>query len=38
MLLGALGADLFGNLLTVKGIHRAGEGIVGAGEGNNMDF
>ena len=43
MLLGALGASLFGNLLTGKGIHiagkgkgihRAGEGIVRAGEGN----
>ena len=47
MLLGTLGARLLGNLLTGKGIHRAGkgkgihragEGIVRAGEGNNMDF
>ena len=47
MLLGTLGASLLGNLLTGKGIHRAGkgkgirragEGIVRAGEGNNMDF
>ena len=47
MLLGTLGASLLGNLLTGKGIyragkgkgiHRTGEGIVRAGEGNNMDF
>ena len=47
MLLGTLGASLLGNLLTGKGIHRAGkgkgihragEGIVRAGEGNKMDF
>ena len=47
MLLGTLGASLLGNLLTAKGIHRAGkgkgihragEGIVRAGEGNNMNF
>ena len=48
MLLGALGASLLGNLLTGrgiyragkgKGINRAGEGIVRAGYGNNkMDF
>ena len=37
MLLGTLGASLLGNLLACKGIHRAGEGIVRAGEGN-MDF
>ena len=46
-LLGTLGASLLGNLLTEKGIYRAGkgkgiqragEGIVRAGEGNNMDF
>ena len=46
MLLGRLGASVLGNLLTGKGIHRAGkgkgihrvgEGIVRAGEGN-MDF
>ena len=47
MSLGTLGASLLGNLLTGKGIHRAGkgkgihranEGIVGAGEGNKLDF
>ena len=45
ILLGTLGASLLGNLLTgkgvnkkVKGIHRAGERIVTAGEGNNMNF
>ena len=47
MLLGTLGAILLGNFLTRKGIrragkgkgiHRTGEGIVRAGEGNNMDF
>ena len=38
MLLGTLGASLLGNLLTGKGKNRAGEGIVRAGEGNNMDF
>ena len=47
MLLGTLGASLLGNLLTVKGIlragkgkgiRRAGEGIVRAGEGNKLDF
>ena len=46
-LLGTLGASLLGNLLTGKGIYRAGkgkgtnragEGIVRAGEGNHMDF
>ena len=47
-LLGTLGASLLGNLLTGKGIYRAGkgkginragEGIVRAGYGNNkMDF
>ena len=44
MLLGTLGASLLRNILTGKGInkkdkriHRAGEGIVRAGEGN-MDF
>ena len=31
MLLGTLGESLLGNLLTGKGIHRAGEGIVRAG-------
>ena len=48
MLLGTLGASLLGNLLTGKGINRAGEGkgisragkgIVRAGYGNNeMNF
>ena len=47
MLLGALGASLLGNLLTGrgiyragkgKGINRAGEGIVRAGHGNKTDF
>ena len=47
MLLDTLGASLLENLLTGKGIHRAGkgkgihragEGIVRAGEGNNTDF
>ena len=37
-LLGTLGAILLGSPLTGKGIHRAGEGIVRAGERNNMDF
>ena len=37
MLLGTLGASLLGNLLTGKGIQRAGEGIVRASEGNK-DF
>ena len=32
MLLGTLGASLLGNLLTGKGIMRAGDGIVRAGE------
>ena len=47
MLLDTLGASLLGNLLTEKGMHRVGkdkgihravDGIVRAGEGNNMDF
>ena len=42
MLLGTLGASLLGNLLTGKGVHRAGKGkgIVRTGYGNNnkMDF
>ena len=47
MLLGTLGASLLGNLLTGKGIYRAGKGkginrvgerIVTAGYGNKMDF
>ena len=38
MLLGTLGAIYLENILTGKEIRRAGEGIVRAGEGNNMDF
>ena len=40
MLLGTLGASLLGNLLTGKGIYRAGKGkgIVRADEGSKMDF
>ena len=38
MLLGSLGASLLGNLLTGRGINRAGKGIVRAGYGNKMDF
>ena len=49
MLFGTLGASLLGNLLTGRGIYRAGKGkgkgisrtgeeIVRAGYGNNMDF
>ena len=38
MLLGTLGANLFGNILAGKGMNRAGEGIVRAGYGNKMDF
>ena len=47
MLLGTLGAILLGNLLTGKGIYRAGkgkrvlragEGIARAGYGSKMDF
>ena len=34
MLLGTLGASLLGNLLTGKGIMRAGDGIVRADEGS----
>ena len=34
MLLGTLGASLLGNLLTGKGIMRAGDGIVLAGSGS----
>ena len=39
MLLGTLGASLLGNLLTGKGIIRAGEGkgIVRAGEGSKKN-
>ena len=47
MLLGTLGASLLANLLTGRGINRAGkgrginrvgEGVLGAGYGNKMDF
>ena len=43
MLLGTLGASLLGNLLTGRGIYRAGKGkgVLRAGYGNNnnkMDF
>ena len=47
MLLGTLSASLLGNLLTRRGVYRAGkgcginragEGIVRAGYGNKMDF
>ena len=37
-LLGTLGASLLRNLLARKGINRAGEGIVRAGEGHSIDF
>ena len=37
MLLGNLGASLFGNLLTGKGIMRAGDGIVRAGSGSKKN-
>ena len=33
-----MGASLLGNLLSGKGINRAGEGIARAVEGNNTDF
>ena len=38
MLLSTLGASLLGNLLTGRGINRAGEGIARASYGNEMDF
>ena len=47
MLLGTIGASLFGNLFTGKGtyrvgkgkiIYRVGEGVARAGYGNKMDF
>ena len=44
MLLGTLGASLLGNLLTGRGVYRAGKGkgVLRAGYGNNtnneMDF
>ena len=34
MLIGLLGASLLGNILTGRGINRAGEGIVRAGYGH----
>ena len=34
MLLGTLGASLLGNISAVKGINRAGEGVIRAGYGN----
>ena len=40
MLLGTLGASLFGNMLTGKGMLRTGygKGMLRAGYGNKMDF
>ena len=38
MLLFTLGASLLGNLLTGKGVNRAGEGVLRAGYDNKMDF
>ena len=38
MLLGTLGASLLENILAGWGTKRAGEGVLRAGEGNNMDF
>ena len=38
MLLGTLGASLLGNLLTGKGIMRAADGIVRAGEGSKKEL
>ena len=38
MLLGTLSANLLGNLLTGKGVMKAGEGVLRAGYGNKMDF
>ena len=37
MLLGTLGASLLGNLLTGKGIMRAGDGLVCAGSGSKKN-
>ena len=34
VLLGTLGASSLGNILAVKGIKRAGEGVIRAGHGN----
>ena len=36
MLIGTLGASLLGDILTGRGINRAGEGIVRAGYGNKI--
>ena len=36
MLLGKLGASLLGNMLAVRGINRAGEGIIRAGYRSKM--
>ena len=38
MLLGTLSANLLGNLLTGKGVKKAGEGVLRASYGNKMDF
>ena len=38
MLLGIFGASLLGNLLTGKGVNRAGESVVRAGYGNKENF
>ena len=38
MLSGTLGASLLENLLTGRGINRAGEGVIGAGYGNNKMY
>ena len=41
MLLGTLGASLLGNLLTGRGVNRAGEDVIRAGYGSHsskMDF
>ena len=38
MLPSTLGASLLGNLVSPKGINRAGEAIVRAGEGKKPDF
>ena len=36
MLLGTLGASLLGNILAGKGMNRAGEGFLGAGQGSSI--
>ena len=38
MLLGTLGASLLGNLLTILGINKVGEGVSTAVYGNKIDF